>query len=826
MLRRRLALYTLLYIAGITAGFFMFERSRTLEAAGFSAAVIAAVFFSDQEGTAHSVFNKDRQHVTDHFELHLNYGKEVIKTQKTILAMMFMAGFILFAFRSLSYDSALSYLHEQNYVRGRVTSVSVKDDKVRLIIKNKDAGPAKILVTLDEDAAERSAQQAGSGPVGAIVRSEAYRLTGTTVEARGEFAELQSSDNPGCFDYRLYMKSMGVTVRFKAYILEACDIRVPFSTRIRCYLYSARESFISRFDVETQGFIRGVIFGDKSEIDEDILEEFNKNSTGHILAVSGLHVGFLYSLLRFMTARKRTLPVSFLIFAVILLYGEMTMWSPATVRACIVMTISLCSTHLRRCSDLLTSVSLAAFLILSFQPYQLFNSGFQLSFLALCGIAFLTAPVAAVTGEAVAVMLAVQIGTVPIIAYSYCSINPLSIFINIPVILLASVLVPVCILMLMMEAVLARVPAAGIDLAELISYAVVKVNHYLSFGGSFSIKTAGPGAASIILIYAAIFGLASEWTRVMLLRKQIRIILRQGILILMPLVMLFSCLYDTISDDEVVFVAVGQGDSVHIRAEGHDVLIDGGGQAEISKETDNENGNTKNNSYNVGKNILMPYLMHGGADAVDIALVTHLHADHYKGIAELSEIFPVGAIGVPADYKASFSDETSKSESEDNLADVIYIYPFMQINITDDVYIEPIWPAKISNEQIAVNDPNEHNTVYMIHYKGIKIMVTGDLLEEDEHKMVDYYNDTDVLECDILKVAHHGSKSSSSEEFLDAAKPKIAVIQCGRNNFYGHPHKQTLERLEERGIKVFRTDISGAVGIDIHGSRLSIDLFK
>ena len=79
---------------------------------------------------------------------------------------------------------------------------------------------------------------------------------------------------------------------------------------------------------------------------------------------------------------------------------------------------------------------------------------------------------------------------------------------------------------------------------------------------------------------------------------------------------------------------------------------------------------------------------------------------------------------------------------------------------------------------------------------------------------------------DITKVAHHGSKSSSSEAFLDAARPRIAVIQCGRNNFYGHPHQQTLERLEERGVKVFRTDLSGAVGIDIHDSRLSVDLFR
>ena len=109
-------------------------------------------------------------------------------------------------------------------------------------------------------------------------------------------------------------------------------------------------------------------------------------------------------------------------------------------------------------------------------------------------------------------------------------------------------------------------------------------------------------------------------------------------------------------------------------------------------------------------------------------------------------------------------------------------------------------------------------------------MVTGDLLEADEQEMIEYYQGTEegteTLKCDILKVAHHGSKSSSSEVFLDTAKPQIAVIQCGLNNFYGHPHKQTLERLDERGIKVYRTDISGSVGIDIHGSRISVDLFK
>ena len=175
-----------------------------------------------------------------------------------------------------------------------------------------------------------------------------------------------------------------------------------------------------------------------------------------------------------------------------------------------------------------------------------------------------------------------------------------------------------------------------------------------------------------------------------------------------------------------------------------------------------------------------------------------------------------------------------------------------RIHITDDVYIDTIWPVEGQSGGIDIDDPNEHNTVYMVNCKGIKIMVTGDLLEEDELKMIEYYRhkslsenaggeeqergteQTDgrdhavipMLKCDILKVAHHGSKSSSSEAFLDAVSPSIAVIQVGANNFYGHPHQQTIDRLEERGIPIYRTDLNGAVGIDITGKGITVDLIR
>jgi competence protein ComEC len=221
----------------------------------------------------------------------------------------------------------------------------------------------------------------------------------------------------------------------------------------------------------------------------------------------------------------------------------------------------------------------------------------------------------------------------------------------------------------------------------------------------------------------------------------------------------------------------------------------------------------------------MPYLLHGGCSALDMALVTHLHEDHYRGISELSEVFPIGAVGIPSDYREIFSGGT-----EEPLFRTEQLYPAgpgSRITVSDDVQIDVIWPVGASSSAISADDPNEHNTVYMITYKGVKVMVTGDLLEEDELEMVRHYrsrNRTDMLRCDILKVAHHGSRSSSSETFLDAASPSIAVIQAGRNNIYGHPHRQTLDRLEERGIAVYRTDLNGTVGIDIRRNRLKVDV--
>ena len=570
-------------------------------------------------------------------------------------------------------------------------------------------------------------------------------------------------------------------------------------------LYDAREDFIRHFDEDIGAFIKGVVFGDKTGIDDSLKEEFNGNQTGHILAVSGLHVGFLYSLLRLLTGRKRTKPATALIIAILLLYGEMTMWSTPTVRACIVMCVSLLAIHFRRKADLLTSISLAAFLILTFDPFQLFEVGFQMSMLTMASIAILTKPISMKLGETLGMMTAVQVGIVPITAYTFCRANPLSILINVPIVLLASVLVPVCIVLLMIQFIFGTVPLPGVKLTELIADAVIRVNHFLSFDGGFSMSVAGLSTIAVVAFYAIVFVAASEWTRIMLVRKDHKSIAKAFLLISLPVLMMSSCVFDRLSDDEIFFPYVGQGDCTHVRAGDHDLLIDGGGSEK----------------YNVGEKMLMPYLLKSGAKEIDVALVTHLHTDHFKGICELADAYPVSSFGIPSDYRGAEVD-LDKSR-------VFYLNVNSKVSVSDDIYVSVLWPVRESPISLSADDENEHNMVYMIHYNGVRIMVTGDLLEEDELEMIDYYRhhaSLDALDCDVLKVAHHGSKSSSSEAFLDAADPKIAVISVGKNNIYGHPHAQTLKRLRKRGIPVYRTDINGTVGIDIRSNKIIVDTLQ
>ena len=766
-------------------------------------------------------------------KIDLEYRPERSDFERRVLIAFLMVGFLAFACeyiqmngRILDEEKREIAIEDISGFQGRIVGIEERqnanaatwqsDKYYRLIIKPMSLwGAGKIMMNYY---APLSPFLTGTSEENVPVRNG---LMGAIVTVYGEARVAAGVENPGCFNYRSYLYSKGIRLTYKCKYMKV-DMLPAEETGVKGFIskwywayrnkiVETREKFLDNFEdnsrVETnertnestngsslslldknpkktvphwknEAFLRGIVFGDKSEIDEETLEEFNTNSTGHILAVSGLHVGFLFALLKMLTRKKKSKLITASIIVVIVLYGEMTGWSPSTARAVLVLSISILAIYARRTPDLLTSVSTAAIILLLYNPYNLVNTGFQMSFLALLGICFLTEPLSHYIGEGLAVMVAIQLAVAPMVAYSYNSFNISSMFVNIPIVFLASILVPACILALATMMYVGFVPDWAVEIISALTEFIVELNEALTLDKLFVTDIQGISIGVLVAYYLLLFFASSEWTRIKLLRNEHKTIERMIPYLLVPALCIGIATHNQYLNDEIVFVNVGQGDCTHIRAGDTDVLIDGGGSA----------------TYNVGKNTLKPYLLKNHAANIDLALITHQHTDHYKGIEELKEIYPIRAV-----LQASIGNNAK---------------------LGNNILIEPIWPLKPYTDEQLSDNANENNTVYIIHYNNIKTMITGDLTEPDELAMVEHYRGTDVLDCDILKVGHHGSKTSSSEAFLDAVSPTIAIISVGANNTYGHPNQETLDKLSARGITTYRTDLNGAIGVDIRGTVL------
>lgn len=767
MLRRRLFVYTTAFAVGIVCAFIFCEMAKPLWAAALMIAAGSCVCRLPEDRTLTS---KERR----------------------VLIISIVTGFFTMVVHFIALSSGAAEIADYD-LHGVIKTIRYKEYGYEILAVPEDRSVGRYIRIAYVDENHQLEDEL-----------DIYGAIGDYITAGGTLRKFEGRDNPGCFDNRLYQASRGVRCGLTSrYIV--IDDNDELLHRIHKRIMSARSGFEESFDGEPElrALVKGVVFGDKNEIDEATRDQFNENGTGHILAVSGLHIGFLFSLLSLLLKRRRTSGVNIFIVTVLICYGEMTMWSPSTVRAVMVMAVSLASTRLRRRADLLTSVSFAALVLLISNPYQLFNTGFQMSFLAMLGIAFAAPALSYFVGDYLSVIIAVQLAIAPITAFLFHRVSPLTVFINIPVTLIASVLVPLCIAGIGLIIIIGNMPVLLYQIIAGLLELLLEVNRVLNMKGSWSFDQTVCSSGLLIIFYCLIFAACSEWMRVQLIRKNYDVIKDAVICLIIPGLIMCMATYNQFGDDELVFLSVGQGDSLQIRSGSDDILVDGGGNAEC----------------NIGKDILKPYLLANSTPDIDAAVLTHLHTDHYKGIEELSEIYPVREIILSKQYSRSYESEHSNTR---------FITTADIIQVGEDCYIKPLWPVERSSTGIIASDEaNEFNMVFMVYYRGVRVLVTGDLLEEDELHMLQYYSGTDELDCDILKVAHHGSRSSSSEAFLDAVTPDIAIISVGLNNMYGHPHEQTIERLVNRGVKIYRTDYNGAVGIDINRKgNYRIDLMK
>ena len=362
--------------------------------------------------------------------------------------------------------------------------------------------------------------------------------------------------------------------------------------------------------------------------------------------------------------------------------------------------------------------------------------------------------------------------------YNFNYISFIGILCNIPVIFMISLLVPIGIAGYLWFIVTGRLFPLLADCLSGLGTLAIKVNHFFEAEGAFSFDIVSPPLWTICLLYGLVFLITSEHFRIYLKRKDFKALAPQTVFMITMVIFSFFASFTPFDQASIIFVDVGQGDCIHLKCDdGKNLLFDGGG----------------NINYNIGEKTLKPYLLKNGIGQVQLAAATHLHTDHYLGLTQLAECFDVKKV-------------LTKGRAG------------QRIMLGDAQWIDILWPQQ---QDPNIDDENLNSLIFKIQDHGVSVLITGDITEEGEKALVEKYKGTDTLKSDILKVAHHGSPYSTSDLFLDAVKPSVAVISVGKNN-YGHPSNVVIEKLRKKGIMVFRTDQSGAVGIINRKGKISV----
>ncbi len=656
---------------------------------------------------------------------------------------------------------------------------------------------------------------------------------GDVLTVSGTFNKPKHATNPGQFDNYNYSRARGkdLTV-FDPEIGVVGSTSSSFINRIKnrlVYLKNVFSHIIDRSaDAETAGVLKAMLLGDKSELSDDVKEDFQRCSIGHLLAVSGLHIGLVagtvYKLFRLL-GLPYLLSGSIGIFFTFS-YGYMTGASDSTMRAAIMLTFVIVGDILGRFSDLLTAMAVSLLILVISNPTKLYDTGFLFSYSAVIGIGAVYPCLSKLIPEydikkyagvkkhiyklsyafisSLLLSISVLLVTLPLNLYFYGSFCPWSLLLNLIVIPLAAPLLLFGILGVI--AGLVSYSLAGIFIMP--SKLILRL-YMLLCGVTFKLPCSNviAGAMKIwqmVLYYALLGGLCvliylrSDQRNTESKRRRIgnhflkKKRLYCGSLFAVSVALFFLVLWRP-KEDMVTFLDVGQGDSILLRTRsGETVLVDGGSSSEKK----------------VGENIILPALKHYGISRVDHVIITHSDMDHTNGIVELLNMQEKSGVKVGTFYMpyACKDVDTYKELAENALnagTSVSYLRPGMKLN-KEGFAMTCIYPKA----DRPFDNANDMSTVMVADYDGVRLLLTGDIGSEAEPELYSY---KDLIEdIDILKVAHHGSRYSTSDEFLDIVKPKSAVISCERGGSYGHPHKELIERLEEHGVKWTCTSDIGA----------------
>lgn len=661
---------------------------------------------------------------------------------------------------------------------------------------------------------------------------------GNTIKVRGKLRQFEEAANKGNFDSRKYYLSLGFYGKIEAGTIEI--INSDYSG-IRQGLYELRMEIIERLEKlcsdnkgifciinNKNGIIGAIILGDKTDLDSDIKELYSVSGIAHILAISGLHISFIgMAIYRLLRRRFRFLFSAAVSIPVVLSFGTMSGFGISTIRAIIMFILKIIGEVLGRKYDAITAISLAGLVLLVQNPFVVCNSGFQMSFGAIIAIVLILPIVEEILNtdnkiiKVLSANFTISLVMNPILAWNYYELPTFSFLLNIVVVPLMSVVIVSSIVGIFCSCIMFGfgkvVIFPGCGILELYTFLCNIINK-----SSVASIVVGQPKVTIIIVYYAIllvvlFGLKNIRTKYTRAEKERNIIKKETGLVLEKKAkkerrikgqnvklrlacivgfLLLNCLIYYIPNPGfyITFINVGQGDGILIHGDnGTKVMVDGGSTSEKQ----------------VAKNCIVPYLKAEGIGTIDYSIITHTDKDHISGILEILENNNSNRIRIK---NLVMPDINMKDDTYNELIEkaklkkinVLYIKKGDTLGL-GKTKIKCIYPETTT----TASDKNDYCTVLSVKNKTSKILLTGDISKEIEEKIKD-----DIEEnYTVLKVAHHGSNYSSSEKFLKKVNPKYSIISVGKNNSYGHPGNETMERLRKQGGVIYRTDEKGGITI-------------
>ncbi|MCH5338847.1 MAG: ComEC/Rec2 family competence protein [Acetatifactor sp.] len=690
---------------------------------------------------------------------------------------------------------------------------------------------------------------------------------GSYVTLRGSFSPVSPATNPGEFDSAAYYRTMGVGGRLSQVVLLA---RGQEYWLVREWLYNLRiyleERLYRALPEDRAGVLCALLLGDKGGLDDHVKDLYRQSGILHILSISSLHITILgmsfYRLLR--RLRVPVGPSALAGSILLLLYGGLVGFGVSACRAIGMYLIRMLGEVLGRTYDMLTALAVMGALMVWQNPYYLHHSGFLLSYASVLGVGVLSPalserkrPVSVDDGtgrnvrnflgsirdklrQSAFASLSVVLTTLPVQLWYYYEVPVYSVFMNLLVLPLVKPLMFTGFLaMLFPELALPQAAADGI----------LRWYQWLcELCGGIPFHTWNPGCPQLwqIGVYYLLLG------AVVIVRKKLWELIqsrgekkdgirkrKDGIrksdgmgksgkqdhsmpgfqyLWLLQKTFCDAALICSVlllgfrspTENRVTFLDVGQGDCILVQTRsGENYLFDCGSTSRTG----------------VGEYVLLPFLKYNGIQELDAVLVSHSDKDHVNGILELFEIGRENGIEVrqlilpdlgkgDAEQMEEFVRTVQKNDY-DGAVDIRYIAAgdtwecdgarFICLNPEADRYY---------------GDVNAGSQCFFVEFIGRKngeasgtLLLTGDVEGEGEITLLEQIKRWDICQVDVLKVAHHGSRGTTSEELLEQINPKLSVISCGRKNFYGHPHPELMDRLERSGSAILQTRERGAVTI-------------